>query len=419
MDPSQYPGGAPPAGAVGAVPGQGPPPQGQPYPQGPGAPANYGAMNPNQTKGEAGKLPGGQAAPTPSAPSLNEMDNVGGYENVGFSDNCLPPPSYDESVQPPTERPEIKGVDVVNEDQAREALMMYVAEHCCYGKGAAETMKFTQLQPTNAFHYTMETFCESRSTAWAFEPFCGQILDTPANGPAPGPWDITPSPGPTMFQDGKMDLEVPHTSSVKACHNCCASGWIQCNKCFGLGREQCTFCNGRGCSRQYIDGDWVDRSCTSCNGRGMRTCHRCHGCGRITCTLCDGKTRLKCYIKLTILWVNHVNDHIVERTELPDHLIREVTGHQAFQETAPRVFPVNHFPDQEINAASKRIVGSHAGAFPTERILMQRHQVRIVPVTQAFFNWKEKDSDFFIYGFENKVFAPKYPQTCCWGCTIL
>jgi len=41
--------------------------------------------------------------------------------------------------------------------------------------------------------------------------------------------------------------------------------------------------------------------------------------------------RYKCYR------TNHVEDHVVERTDLPDHLVKSVTGQVAFTETQPRV----------------------------------------------------------------------------------
>lgn len=34
------------------------------------------------------------------------------------------------------------------------------------------------------------------------------------NGQAPGPWDIQAQPA-KMFQNSKIELEVPHTASVK------------------------------------------------------------------------------------------------------------------------------------------------------------------------------------------------------------
>ena len=68
---------------------------------------------------------------------------------------------------------------------------------------------------------------------------------------------------------------------------------------------------------------------------------------------------------------NHFEDYIVERTALPSELIRDVQGQLAFEEEHPRVWPINHFPDQQINSASNSLVQKHNTAFPTERILKQ------------------------------------------------
>ena len=45
----------------------------------------------------------------------------------------------------------------------------------------------------------------------------GGIVDTPANGPAPLPWDIPASP-PEKFKNTTAYVEVPHTASVKVCN---------------------------------------------------------------------------------------------------------------------------------------------------------------------------------------------------------
>lgn len=50
---------------------------------------------------------------------------------------------------------------------------------------------------------------------------------------------------------------------------------------------------------------------------------------------------------------------------------------------------------------------------------LQRHRVRIVPVTQVMYTYKSQQNAFFVYGFEHKVYAPDYPDQCCWGCTLL
>ena len=47
---------------------------------------------------------------------------------------------------------------VINEDQAREALLQYVAQNCCYGSGAAKNMTFRDLKSSSAFHVRMLWF---------------------------------------------------------------------------------------------------------------------------------------------------------------------------------------------------------------------------------------------------------------------
>ena len=63
----------------------------------------------------------------------------------------------------------------------------------------------------------------------------GQAIDGPLNGPAPPPWNILAQPG-QMFHDHEKLFEVPHTASVKPCHNCAGSGFNQCWRCHGSTR---------------------------------------------------------------------------------------------------------------------------------------------------------------------------------------
>ena len=40
----------------------------------------------------------------------------------------------------------------ISEDQARDALLAFVAENCCYGKKAAEDMEIKEIMPSSAYH---------------------------------------------------------------------------------------------------------------------------------------------------------------------------------------------------------------------------------------------------------------------------
>ncbi|KAK3584315.1 hypothetical protein CHS0354_027440 [Potamilus streckersoni] len=446
-----YPGAQPPAGTypgtqplAGAYPGyQGGYQGGQPaggYPHGgqpegsyPGAPfpAGQGYQHGGVAQGDIqvqwnGEVPAEDVIDNPNvpmqvptAPPLEKMDQVTGYTNVGFNDQMLQPPSYEEAMRGEQPiRSTVTSLPTVSEEDCRAALLQHVAEHCCYGKGAAQEMKIADIQHSSAFHYTLETFGEGRASSWAYEPYRGQPIDGPMNGPAPGPWDIQMN-APAMFSNTRQFLEVPHTASVKPCHACLAMGKIRCHRCFGRGRVRCDFCHGRGYREVFRHGEHEHERCTWCHGDGRKRCMTCSGWGMITCVTCQGHCNLKCFIKLTITWTNHLVDHIVERTSMPDHLIRNVSGQLAFEEQNLRVWPVNHFPDSEINSASQRLVSQQAIAYPNEKILMQRHRVRIVPVAQVLYKWKDHNSSFFVFGFEHKVHAPDYPQQCCCGCSIV
>lgn len=129
---------------------------------------------------------------------------------------------------------------------------------------------------------------------------------------------------------------------------------------------------------------------------------------------------MKTFIELTVKWENQVSNHVVGRTDqLPNHLIVDSQGTEIFSEERPRVWPITSFFDQQVNIGSKRLVEEHSNKWPTKRILLQRHVLRVVPVSEVHYQWKEFSSRFWVYGHDHKVYAPDYPQQCCCGCSIL
>lgn len=431
-----YGGTSPPQGTPAAPPGaMAPPPSGS----APQAPPVYKGDVPNEDVHENSS---GQAPPQAAAPPVARMDEVSGYENVGFeAGSYIPPPSYEQAVPQASAEAPRPNIPTISEDDARRALVDHVSAQCCYGKTAANDLVFTNITPSSAFHYQLETFTEGRKTAWEYEPYKSQLIDGPQNGPAPGPWDIQAAPN-QLFQDHVKHFEVPHTASIKVCHNCMGAGVNRCWRCLGRGQVICGNCDGSGCvlapvvhhdhdhhhhhhhhhdhhhhHHAHVDMERV--FCHHCNGTGRKRCWTCNGCGQLQCTVCRGRGQLKCYIKLTVTWKNNKVDHVVERTALPDHLIRGAQGQMAFEDQQLRVAPVTNFPDSAVNNASNELVQSHAISFPTERIVMQRHWIRIVPVSEVSCNWKGKTFAYWVYGYDNQVYAPDYPQKVCCGCSIL
>ena len=144
------------------------------------------------------------------------------------------------------------------------------------------------------------------------------------------------------------------------------------------------------------------------------------GGGSKDCPECEGSSELLCFIQLRISWRCLTSDWFLAHS-LPHLLLGDASGQVAYEEEGERVFPVESFDDEVIRMASAQLVSSHASKFSEEKILRQRHQVRVVPVTKVNYEWKGKTRTFFVYGYENKVYVPdnSYPQSCCWGCSVM
>ena len=122
-------------------------------------------------------------------------------------------------------------------------------------------------------------------------------------------------------------------------------------------------------------------------------------------------------MKLKLITQNTFN--IEEKLKLPTELIRDVSGQVAFEEELPKIESIKNISDAAVRTASSMLVNQHANNFSDQKIVRQRHQVRVVPVTHVIYEWKNRPYSFYVYGYEDKVHLKKYPQECCWGCTLL
>ncbi|XP_068720773.1 protein SSUH2 homolog [Montipora capricornis] len=170
-----------------------------------------------------------------------------GYENTRFGSSFVPPPlPYVPPLTAQMPEQHLQHSPAITDDQARDAMPQLVSEHCCYGKAPAQEMVIKDIFLSSAYYYSLTSFCESRKTEWKFEPYQGQPIDSPVNGPAPLLWDLPVQP-PQMFADHETEIEVPHIANIKR----------RCIRCNGTGRVQqmdqnvqCTVCFGGGSKSQ-------------------------------------------------------------------------------------------------------------------------------------------------------------------------
>ena len=259
----------------------------------------------------------------------------------------------------------------------------------------------------------------------------------------PLPWEIEEAPT-QAFKDEVRLVAVPNTTSIKCCHRCRGSGGVTCRDCNGKGWSRCLNCHGDGWLASDHGGGGGGgggaggsggghggggggghgrERCFYCqhskHGHGQQDCSKCQTKGKVNCATCEGHGQIRCYIQLSITWKVHTAEHIVEKLNLPTELIRDVSGQVAYEEEAPSILPLTVVSDAAIKDASSSLVNKHVNTFSDQRIVRQRHQVRVVPVTHVLYEWNNKTFSFYVYGYENKVFLRKYPQQCCWGCSIV
>uniref|UniRef100_A0A3P9NY67 Ssu-2 homolog, tandem duplicate 1 n=1 Tax=Poecilia reticulata TaxID=8081 RepID=A0A3P9NY67_POERE len=140
----------------------------------------------------------------PSAPPPGWLEDIDGYQgHKGGERNS-------ESEK----RAVMFLVPSISEDMARDALLRFVESKWKYSSKPARNLTFKDLKPVTVYRYRLETYTETRTSAWQLEPYNGQAVDGPQYGASPPPWDIPVSP-PQMYSNRVEKIRVPHSSFVK------------------------------------------------------------------------------------------------------------------------------------------------------------------------------------------------------------
>lgn len=354
-----------------------------------------------------------------------DLEHFQGYSQLG---DIIPPPPVATSAIPEKatyKEPEIQSVPVISEATAKQALLDHVDAQCCWGKKTANGITtFTQLDSTTSYQYVLETFTETRAPQWDFEPFRGQLVDGPQNGPAPLPWDI-PLYACENFRDYEVRaMEIPHTAFVRGCHRCRGYGYLVCSGCEGRGRLYCGMCKGKGRRHmRFKDSQGVFRAgqhnCDVCSGTGKKPCQRCSGSARVTCPACLGHKQVKWFLKLQVMWKTYKTEFVAGKANVSQVLVSRVPGTVIFQDEHPMLLPVTHCDEPSVVSASARMIVEQKTQYPHARIIAQRHRIKVVPVTQCFFQSNNKPLSYYVYGLDCRVYAPDYPEQTCFGCEIM
>jgi hypothetical protein len=102
-------------------------------------------------------------------------------------------------------------------------------------------------------------------------------------------------------------------------------------------------------------------------------------------------------------------------------LIEKSEGQIVFNEHSKIVSPVTDFPDAAVITATEGLNDKHRFQHENEceKILEQRHQIKVIPIAMIDWEYKKKSGKFYVYGKEHRIFFPKYPGNYLRYCTFL
>uniref|UniRef100_A0A915NT75 Protein SSUH2-like protein n=1 Tax=Meloidogyne floridensis TaxID=298350 RepID=A0A915NT75_9BILA len=169
----------------------------------------------------------------------------------------------------------------INEDEIRKSLLVEAKRRKCWNSKAIEKMVFEEIVHNCCYHYVLESFTETRSTADAVQPSSSTMSNSSAlvrirsfeesgstvdistnsltskiNNPTVtktlfsadfghNPWDFDVKPDDDFVNQIKI-LEMPNSQRLSTCHTCKGEALIHCFHCRGLGTDKCTYCRGTG-----------------------------------------------------------------------------------------------------------------------------------------------------------------------------
>ncbi|CAD5218636.1 unnamed protein product [Bursaphelenchus okinawaensis] len=158
-----------------------------------------------------------------------------------------------------------EGCREIHEADIRNSLLVEAKRRKYWGTKAVEKMEFEEIQHSCVYHYILESFTETRSTAEATEPYNASryaeqhgtesIVTSlnPVSSTTLGntsyalqnPWDYEIMPQSDFVGQTKV-IELPSTSKLISCQTCNAEGVAHCFHCRGFGTDKCGYCRGTG-----------------------------------------------------------------------------------------------------------------------------------------------------------------------------
>lgn len=327
-----------------------------------------------------------------------------------------------------------KSVQVLEEEEIRELLLNYVSHHYCWGRSPARTWKIQKIEDCNSYIGTLETFIEERDVVDDVEPYGGGVVDGKDAGRVLGAWEVDmKGEFPLLFVSRKeARTKLPHSEVVEKCQGCSGRGERPCPKCnpspepgqYVAGQmTTCSVCRGRGLIA-HLDGS--DTICKNCKGEGKHACSSCGSRGLVKCGNCRGEGALLHRKILVVRWRTILHKRVSatkNAASVPDDVFHEAKGVQLYQSQSYQCEPA-YFPKSPgLTKFSESVIAERVPIPPAARVICERHQISLVPVTRVVMGKGNRSFMFYVIGLKREVYLKDYPASkccglCCGGCSI-
>lgn len=327
-----------------------------------------------------------------------------------------------------------QSVQVLEEEEIRELLIDHVGRHCCWGRSPARTWKIQKIEDCNSYIGTLETFIEERDVVDDVEPYAGGVVDGKDGGRMLGAWEVDmKGEFPLLFVSRKeARTKLPHSEFVDKCQGCSGRGELPCPKCnpnpeagqYIAGQmSTCSQCRGRGLIA-HLDGS--DTICKNCKGEGKLPCTSCGSRGLIKCGNCRGEGALLHRKILVVRWRTILHKRVSatkNASSVPDDVFHKAKGAQLYQSQSYQCERAEFPRSPGLTKFSESIIAERVPIPPAARVISERHQISLVPVTRVVMGKGKRSFMFYIIGLSREIYLKDYPVTkclglCCGGCSI-
>ncbi|CAM6104299.1 unnamed protein product [Calypogeia fissa] len=319
----------------------------------------------------------------------------------------------------------LSSVQGLHEDEIRELIVDHVDHQCCWGRWPASKWNIKKVEDCNAFIGALESFIEEREVQSHVEPYSGQPYTTEEQGRPLGPWEVDMRDDfPLLFILKKEARNIiPFSQSVDVCKTCSGKKEVSCPACKSgpVGSLQvagCSVCRGRGLIA-HLDGS--DTECGRCKGTGMQDCKQCSSRGSMKCNTCAGNGSLLFSQIVIVRWRTLINKIISASSHaatVPDDVLHEASGIQLYCDQSHTCQPVQFPASYGLTKLSSDLFLTREAVPPTARLIVERHQLRLLPVARVVMSEGDRSFKFYVIGLDKEIYIKNYPATCTLCCCL-